>query len=127
MNGEKVTDEARKLLNNVFTVFFIVMIIVSIIAFFVMPYLISFIAPGFTPIIQTKVILFSRIMLLSPILMGLSNLFGTITQLFRKFFIYSLSPIFYNFGIIIGVVVLYPVFGINGLVLGVVLGAFMHF
>ena len=33
MNGEKVTDEARELLNNVFTVFFIVMIIVSIIAF----------------------------------------------------------------------------------------------
>ncbi len=127
MNGEKVTDEARKLLNNVFTVFFIVMVVVSVIAFFVMPYLISFIAPGFTPIMQTKVILFSRIMLLSPILLGLSNLFGTITQLFHKFFIYSLSPIFYNFGIIIGVVVLYPILGINGLVLGVVLGAFMHF
>src|SRR3989344_4161802 len=64
---------------------------------------------------------------LSPILMGLSNLFGTITQLFRKFFIYSLSPIFYNFGIIIGIIFLYPIFGINGLVFGVVLGALMHF
>ncbi len=127
MNGESVTEEARKLLNNIFTVFFATMIIISVIAFFAMPYLISFIAPGFTPIMQTKVILFSRIMLLSPILMGLSNLFGTITQLFRKFFIYSLSPIFYNFGIIIGVVVLYPIFGITGLVLGVVLGALMHF
>jgi len=127
MSGDKVTDEARKLLNNVFTVFFITMVVISVIAFFVMPYLISFIAPGFPPIMQTKVILFSRIMLLSPILMGLSNLFGTITQLFRKFFIYSLSPIFYNFGIIIGVVILYPIFGINGLVLGVVLGALMHF
>ncbi len=113
MNGESVTEEARKLLNNIFTVFFATMIIISVIAFFAMPYLISFIAPGFTPIMQTKVILFSRIMLLSPILMGLSNLFGTITQLFRKFFIYSLSPIFYNFGIIIGVVVLYPIFGIT--------------
>ena len=127
MNGEKVTDKARKLLNDVFTVFFIVMIIISIIAFFIMPYLISFVTPGFTPLMQTKVILFSRIMLLSPILMGLSNLFGTVTQLFRKFFIYSLSPIFYNFGIIIGIIFLYPIFGINGLVLGVVLGAFMHF
>jgi putative peptidoglycan lipid II flippase len=47
--------------------------------------------------------------------MGLSNLFGTVTQLFHKFFIYSLSPIFYNFGIIIGVIFLYPIFGIYGL------------
>src|SRR3972149_8426993 len=31
LNGEKVTDKARKLLNDVFTVFFIVMIIISII------------------------------------------------------------------------------------------------
>lgn len=127
MNGNTVTDEARKFLNEVFTVFFAVMVVVSLIVFFVMPYLVSFIAPGFIPEMQAKVVLFSRIMLLSPILMGLSNLFGTITQLFRKFFIYSLSPIFYNLGIILGIVFLYPIFGINGLVFGVVLGAFLHF
>jgi len=83
--------------------------------------------PGFSPEMQNKVVELSRIMLLSPILLGLSNLFGAITQLFRKFFIYALSPIFYNFGIIIGVLFLYPVFGINGLAMGVVLGALMHF
>lgn len=127
MNGEKVTDEARKLLSDVFTVFFLAMVVISAVAFFIMPNLISFITPGFAPVMQAKVVLFSRIMLLSPILMGLSNLFGTITQLFRKFFLYSLSPIFYNFGIIIGVVFLYPIFGINGLVFGVLLGAFLHF
>jgi putative peptidoglycan lipid II flippase len=66
-------------------------------------------------------------MLLSPIFMGLSNLFGTVTQLFRKFFVYSLSPILYNVGIIIGVIFLYPIFSINGLAVGVALGAFMHF
>ncbi len=127
MNGDQVTDGARKLLNDVFTVFLGTMIAVSVIAFVLMPHLVSFITPGFVPLMQAKVVLFSRIMLLSPILMGLSNLFGTVTQLFRKFFIYSLSPIFYNFGIILGVILLYPIFGITGLVLGVVLGAFMHF
>ncbi len=127
MKGEEVTDKASKLLNDVFTVFLAAMVVISIMAFFIMPYLVSFIAPGFAPLIQTKVILFSRIMLISPILMGLSNLFGTVTQLFRKFFIYSLSPIFYNFGIITGVIFLYPIFGMNGLVFGVVLGAFLHF
>ncbi len=127
MNGEEVTEQARKFLNDIFTVFFFAMVCVSLIAFILMPYLISFIAPGFDPAMQDKVIDLSRIMLLSPILMGLSNLFGTITQLFRKFFIYSLSPILYNIGIIIGVIFLYPYFGIYGLALGVVLGALLHF
>ena len=127
MAGDVVTQEARKFMDDVFTVFFIMMLVVSVIAFLFMPYLVKIIAPGFTPVMQLKVIVLSRIMLLSPILMGLSNLFGTITQLFRKFFIYSLSPIFYNFGIVIGVLFLYPVFGIYGLAFGVVLGALMHF
>ena len=127
MKGGSVTDEAKKYLNDVFTVFFAVMVGVSLIAFFLMPFLISYIAPGFVPEVQAKVIELSRIMLLSPILMGLSNLFGSVTQLFQRFFIYSLSPILYNAGIIIGVLFLYPIFGIYGLAIGVVFGALMHF
>ncbi len=127
MSDGKVTNETRKYLNDIFTVFFVIIIFVSLIAYLLMPYLTFFIAPGFTPEMQLKVIELSRIMLLSPILMGLSNLFGSITQLFRRFFIYSLSPILYNIGIIIGVVFFYPVFGISGLALGVLLGALMHF
>lgn len=127
MNGGEVTIEARKFLNDVFTVFFGVMIVVAIVAFLLMPYLVSYIAPGFSPAMQSKVIELSRIMLFSPIFMGLSNLFGTVTQLFRKFFVYSLSPLFYNLGIIFGVTFLYQIFGIYGLAFGVVLGAFMHF
>ena len=92
-----------------------------------MPHLVFFIAPGFTQYYQAKVVLLARIMLLSPILLGLSNLFGTITQLFQRFFIFSLSPIFYNVGIIIGAIFLYPIFGIVGLVYGVILGALVHF
>jgi len=128
MDGEKVTIEARRFLNDIFTVFLGVMILVSIVAYFLMPYLIAhFIAPGFSDTLQLKVVMLSRIMLLSPILMGLSNLFGTVTQLFRKFFIFSLSPVLYNLGIIIGVVFLYPILGIYGLGAGVALGALMHF
>lgn len=127
MKEGQVTKEAQKYLNDIFTIFLGVMIVVSLVAFFLMPYLASFIAPGFTPFYQAKVVMLSRIMLLSPILMGLSNLFGTITQLFRKFFVYSLSPVFYNLGIIVGVIFLYPTFGIYGLAFGVALGALMHF
>lgn len=121
------TPEAKKFINDIFTVFFGILFLVSLLAFFLMPYLVKFITPGFDFALQSKVITLSRIMLLSPIFMGLSNLFGTITQIFRKFFFYSLSPIFYNLGIIFGIIFLYPIFGLWGLGFGVVFGAFLHF
>lgn len=127
MKGEEVTQESKQFINNIFTVFFITIVFVCSIIFLLMPYLVDLITPGFSEIMQMKVVMLSRIMLLSPILMGLSNLFGTITQLFRKFFIYSLSPLFYNLSIIFGIVFLYPIFGIYGMAFGVVIGAFLHF
>lgn len=127
MREGKVSDEAKSFMNDVFTVFLAVIVLTSIIFFFLMPYLADYVAPGFSETMQEKVVLLSRIMLLSPIFLGLSNLFGSVTQLFRKFFIYALSPIFYNLGIIIGVLFLYPRFGIKGLAFGVLLGALMHF
>jgi len=89
MPGLKVTKEAENFLGNVFTVFLCIMVAVSVIAFFLMPHLIFFIAPGFTPFWQWKTVELARIMLLSPILLGLSNLFGSITQLFQRFFIFK--------------------------------------
>jgi putative peptidoglycan lipid II flippase len=65
-------------------------------------------------------------MLLSPIFIGLSNLIGSVTQLFRNFFIFSLSPIFYNLGILFGILCFYPIFGVYGLAYGVILGAILH-
>lgn len=126
-DSKKINEDARKFLSDVFTTFFFIMAFVSLVAFFLMPHLTFFIAPGFSPAMQQKVIMLSRIMLFSPLLMGLSGLFGSVTQLFKKFFVYSLSPVLYNLGIIIGVVFFYPFFKIYGLALGVVLGAFMHF
>lgn len=127
MKGEELSDEAEKFLQNIFSAFLYMLICISIIIFFLMPFIVKILVPGFEPEIQEKVVELSRIMLLSPILLGLSNLLGALTQMFKRFFIYSLSPIFYNLGIIIGVVFLYPLFDIYGLAMGVVLGAVMHF
>lgn len=126
-DGQEANGSAKKFVSDVFTVFFITIILLSFIVFLLMPKIAPLVTPGFSPGLQSLVVELSRIMLLSPILLGLSNLFGAVTQLFRKFFIYSLSPIFYNVGIIIGIVFLYPHFGIKGVAFGVVLGALMHF
>lgn len=127
MKDEKLSKEAESFLQNIFSAFLYGLTGISIIVFFLMPFIVNILVPGFELSMQEKVVELSRIMLLSPILLGLSNLLGALTQIFKRFFIYSLSPIFYNLGIIIGVVFLYPIWGIYGVAIGVCLGALMHF
>ena len=52
---------------------------------------------------------------------------GVITQIKKRFFLYAISPILYNLSIIFGIIFLYPYFGINGVVYGVVIGGILHF
>ncbi len=117
---------SQTLLNNIFTAFLLVMAITSVVLFFIMPLLAPLVAPGFDDGARGQLITLSRILLLSPFLLGLSNLFGAVTQSLRRFFIYALSPILYNAGIIIGIIFFYPRLGLVGLVWGVALGAFFH-
>lgn len=68
----------------------------------------------------------TRIMLLQPVLLGISNIFAAVTQSRGRYTLYAISPLLYNLGIIAGAVLLYPVFGLAGLAWGVVSGALMH-
>jgi len=117
---------ARDFLSAVFTLFMLVLATVGVIAWVLMPRLAPWLAPGFDSGAQSQMIMMARILLLSPILLGLSNLLGSVTQVYRRFFIYSLSPIFYNLGIIVGILALTPIWGPVGLVWGVILGASLH-
>ena len=116
----------KKFLDSIFTVFCLAMIVTSVVLYFLIPYLTKFTAPGFSPEARIQLITFTRILLFSPFFLGISNLLGSVTQSLRKFFIYAISPLLYNIGIILGVVFLYPVLGPNGLVWGVALGALFH-
>ncbi|MEX2145169.1 MAG: murein biosynthesis integral membrane protein MurJ [Candidatus Spechtbacterales bacterium] len=99
---------------------------ISLVMFLLMPLVMPLVVPGFDAVSQETAVQMSRIMLLSPIFLGLSSVFSGILHSFRKFLVYSLAPIFYNIGIVIGAVWLTKYFGINGLAWGVVLGAFGH-
>lgn len=118
--------EAQAFVDSIFTVFLSGMVVISIILFFLMPWLAPLVAPGFDSTLVPELVRVARIMLLSPILMGISNLFGSITQMQRKFFVYALSPILYNLGIIGGIAFLYPIYGVSGLAYGVIIGSFLH-
>ncbi|MBP6884254.1 MAG: hypothetical protein KBC17_00335 [Candidatus Pacebacteria bacterium] len=119
-------EKAKIFLGEVLAGFLLLLVAVALIVFIFMPFIATKIAPGFSEEQLKLLVGTSRIMLLSPIFMGFSNMLGTITQLLRKFFIFSLSPIFYNVGIILGIVLFYPKFGVYGLGIGVALGAILH-
>lgn len=124
---DKDGKSAYKFFNDVFSVFFFVVVVVSGIAFIFMPYLAKFMAPGFSEYQINELVKISRILLVSPILFGLSNnLIGAVTQLFKKFFVFAIAPVLYNAGIIFGIIFFYPKFGLEGLAYGVILGAFLH-
>lgn len=123
---ESENKEAWNLVSNILNILIIVLGLCSIIGFLLAPQLIRLIAPGFSAEMSSTTIVLTRIMFLSPIFLGISSLLGGVLQSFRNFLIFSLAPIFYNIGIIIGALFLVPVMGISGLAWGVVIGAFMH-
>ena len=119
-------EEVLRFFSNIFTAFFFVTISASTVVFFFMPALSTLIVPGLSSAAQETLVTLSRIMLLSPILLGLSGLFASVTQSLRRFYVYALAPILYNVGILGGIVFLYPLYGLSGLAYGVVLGALLH-
>ncbi|MFA6432483.1 MAG: lipid II flippase MurJ [Candidatus Paceibacterota bacterium] len=123
----KDKEEGAAFSDGIFTVFFIVMIIVSAIAYILAPIIVPIVIPGYAhdPALPS-LILSMRIMLLSPFFLGLSNLFSSLTQMRHRFLVYAASPVVYNAGIILGVLLGYPLFGVKGLAIGVAIGAFLH-
>lgn len=113
--------------NNLINFTIISLSAASLILFFLMPYFTNLIAPGFSQASKELTTKLAQIMLLSPIIFGLSSIAGGILNSFKKFFAYALAPLFYNLGIIFGTIFLTPRFGVYGLAYGVLLGAFLHF
>jgi putative peptidoglycan lipid II flippase len=122
----KNQDEAWRMANLILNIFLFLLIVISAVLFIFTPSLIKLIAPGFSAENMALAVSLTRIMFLSPIFFGLSSVFSGILQYFDRFLVYAICPILYNLGIIFGMVVLTPRFGVTGLAYGVVIGAFLH-
>ena len=119
--------EEKKIVRNVWTVFlWLMLIIISLVMIFV-PQLLSLLVPGiYAGANQAILITMTRVLLLSPLFLGVSNLLSSINQSRKIFIVTALSPIFYNLSIIIGTLCFYPKFGLLGLTFGVVIGSLLH-
>lgn len=122
----KDKKEAWRVTNSVINILGILLLIICGLFFIFTPQLTRWLVPGFDTEKIKITISLTRIMFLSPILLGLSGIASSVLQSFKNFFIYSLTPIMYNIGIIIGAMFFVPIWGIDGLAYGVILGAFFH-
>lgn len=122
-NQEK---EAWKLANGILNLGALCTLAISIIFFLGASFFVKFITPGFSPEKMDQAVLFTRIMFLSPLFLGISGVFGGVLTSFKKFLVYSLAPVMYNAGIILGVLVFVKFWGAIGLAWGVVAGALLH-
>lgn len=119
-------SRAWEFLNRAVTTLGALLAVISLACVLLAPVLVRVIAPGFDGEKYLDTVALTRIMMISPLLLGISAAVGGALQSLKKFFIYALAPIMYNIGIIVGVLAFVPLFGIRGLALGVVLGALLH-
>lgn len=124
--ADKKEDEAWKLTSGILHLLLFLLGILALFGILFAPWLTGLIAPGFVSEKREIVIMLTRVMLLSPIFLAVSAVFGGVLVSFKQFAAYSFAPVFYNIGIICGALFLVPLFGPLGLAWGVVLGSFLH-
>lgn len=124
--SKKSREDAWRFVNTSLSTLGIIFLGISVACILASPILARVIAPGFTGDKLMLTIRLTQIMMISPVLMGLSSAVGGALQALKKFLMYAFAPIMYNAGIIFGLLVLVPLMGPIGLAWGVILGAAAH-
>lgn len=122
--GEQQT--ASHLAGSLLVIGLSVLLVVGIIAFAAAGALTRLVAPGFSGEQHALLTSLTRILLASPLLFLVSNLFGGMLVSTKRFLFYGISPALYNLGIIVGAVFFVPHMGIHGVAYGTLLGAVLH-
>jgi putative peptidoglycan lipid II flippase len=118
-------DEAWRVASSVMNAIVILLVLVSGILWLLAPIIQPILAPLPDPAQVELSVRLARIMLLSPIFMGLSALFTGILNSYRQFLTGATAPLVYNFVIILFAVFATPFLGIEALAWGTVVGALM--
>lgn len=123
---KKDREEAWKVINTLLNLFVGAFLVSFLIFYLYTAEIMSSIIINFEPVAQLKAIELSRLIFISVLFFGISSIFSTILNYFNRFVAYSIAPILYNLGIILGVFFLSPYWGVYGAGAGVIFGAFSH-
>jgi len=101
-------------------------VVVGLIALFAAPLVRTVIAPGFDLALQRLTVRLLRIMLITPIIFGVSGIVMGALNAYEHFLLPALAPSIYNLSIIGGAAILGPRLGVLGMAIGVVIGSALH-
>lgn len=119
-------QEAQDFVSSVMNGFLLAVALLCLVVFVIADHFVSWLYPLFPAEVQQQTTELLRIMLLSPLFFTCSSIFAGLQNAARTFWGFALAPILYNAGIISGIVLLAPHFGIYGVAYGVVLGSMAH-
>lgn len=120
-------ERAWRLANALLTWTVVILLIVAqVILVFAESLVAGLIAPELAPDAQNLAVDLTRLLLLSPLLLGLGAAAKGMLEAQDMFTLSAVAPIVYNVGIILGALLLGPALGIYGLAVGVIAGAAGH-
>ncbi len=120
-------ERAWRLANALLTWTVVILLTVAqLILVFAEPLIAGLIAPELSPDARDLAVDLTRLLLLSPLLLGLGAAAKGMLEAQDMFTLSAVAPIIYNVGIILGALLLSPTIGIYGLAVGVIVGAAGH-
>lgn len=105
----------------------VILLVVCVIAWLFAGQVSAWIAPEFGASQLELTATLLRILLISPVIFGVSGLFMGVLNTYQRFLLPALAPTMYWLGMILGLLFLVPSMGIYGLAWGAVLGSGFHF
>jgi putative peptidoglycan lipid II flippase len=128
--GQLASDDragAWRLASAIANLVLAVLSVLGILGWIFAPWVVgNLLARGFDPAQQALTVELLRIQLPSAVIFGISGLIMGVLNAHQSFLFPALAPALYPLGVIFGVEVLAPRFGIHGVAWGVVIGALLH-
>ena len=118
--------EAWRLASSVINLVIIALAGLALLMAILAPLLVPFVAPGFDEPTTELTIRMTRVMLLSPVLIGIGAVVSGILNSYERFAVPAMAPLAYNLCIIGAAIFLAPLMGVEGLAVGVAVGSLAH-
>ncbi|OGE14868.1 murein biosynthesis integral membrane protein MurJ [Candidatus Daviesbacteria bacterium RIFCSPHIGHO2_12_FULL_37_11] len=123
---KKDRKEAFELAQSVLNLAILILFALTVIVFIFADPLTNLIVPGFNVYQKAQVAQLTRIILVGQLILTVGSFFIGILQSFQRFIIPALAGVFYNLGIIIGILFLSKPLWILGPAVGVIIGSVLH-
>jgi putative peptidoglycan lipid II flippase len=118
--------EAWRLASSVINALVLALAGLSLVMALFAPALVPLVAPGFDAPTTELAVRLTRIMLLSPVFIGLGAVVTGLLNSYNNFAVPALAPLVYNVSIILAAIFVAPFLGVEALALGVVVGSLLH-